>query len=769
MKANSFFKKLFICLTLLLILPVIIINTISNYEVLKNSEMEISNNSIGKLKVAENTLVQLEDSVFKEAVRLSVDTTINELNNFHGEIDITNGNNIVRVLHVLDILSELVRVNDKYDSVYLYLDDFDYTFTSNNDLVKKDLLGDTGWIKYYDDYKNKKVPLSMLTTRIPSNDSKNDKTNSSMNYVMTYIYPLTPYTTNLNGALVVNIKEDAVNNIINGSNANTEGYIFITNNNGDIITNSNTKLLAKNLSKDDYMSKILNNKSSQGYLTTTIDGNKSIVSFLKSNFNNWIFIGVFPITSLSNKVSSIRITTVYMSLFIMVIGILISFFISKRISSPLEKLINDIKTTKGIDIIGDGDEMSILHRAFNTLIKKDKALFDILEKNKIDIKDNCLKNLLNGDISGEMDISIANERFIYNYYICAVISIDKYNEFTKLYREEKYYMKNLISQVSSEVIEVNFLCESLNLSKGETVLIVNTDKCDNVQQILEQSFIKVKEEIAKVLENSITIGIGMCHCGVAEIQDSYFEAQTALKQKLKLGSNNVILWNEFFTSFNYYYPFKIEEYLLNSLQSQSKECLELTLDELVDDLVHKCSLSSENIIQIFTQLVGNTIVKYLLEQHLNIYDIFGAKFNIYYELSAKETIQEIRCWLSDIYSQIIEFHNNTIYSNREKLDSIIEYITNNYQKDIGIKDISESIGLSYSHVRKIFMDEVGESIIDYINNIRVKEAKELLIKTKLSIKNIATNLGYNNDQSFTRFFKKYEGITPGEYRNKKML
>ena len=100
------------------------------------------------------------------------------------------------------------------------------------------------------------------------------------------------------------------------------------------------------------------------------------------------------------------------------------------------------------------------------------------------------------------------------------------------------------------------------------------------------------------------------------------------------------------------------------------------------------------------------------------------------------------------------------------LADIIQYISNNYKNDIGINDISEHVGLSYSHVRKIFKDELRENIIEYINKLRIKEAKNLLSNTNLSIKCIATDLGYNNDQSFTRFFKKYEGITPGDYRSK---
>lgn len=114
-----------------------LINIISNYSVLKNSENEINNNNIGKLKLTENALEQLEDSVAKDAMKLSVDNRINELSNFHDKFNLRDGNNIVMALHILDTLSELVKINNKYESIYLYIEDFDYTFTSNYDLIKK--------------------------------------------------------------------------------------------------------------------------------------------------------------------------------------------------------------------------------------------------------------------------------------------------------------------------------------------------------------------------------------------------------------------------------------------------------------------------------------------------------------------------------------------------------------------------------------------------------------------------------------------------------
>ena len=113
------------------VVPIIIIDTISNYDILKSSENEISNNSIGKLKVAENILDQLESTAFNDSVRFSVNSTINELSSFNNKTVLTNGNNLMLAMHVMNTLTELVRVNDKYSSAYLYLDDFPYVFTSD--------------------------------------------------------------------------------------------------------------------------------------------------------------------------------------------------------------------------------------------------------------------------------------------------------------------------------------------------------------------------------------------------------------------------------------------------------------------------------------------------------------------------------------------------------------------------------------------------------------------------------------------------------------
>jgi AraC-like DNA-binding protein len=177
-------------------------------------------------------------------------------------------------------------------------------------------------------------------------------------------------------------------------------------------------------------------------------------------------------------------------------------------------------------------------------------------------------------------------------------------------------------------------------------------------------------------------------------------------------------------------------------------------------------LSYDNINQIFNQLLGN-IVKYLVESHINISAVFGENYNIYQDLLTRETLDEIREWLLEIFARIFDYRQLPQAKGKNHIANILDYIHQNLHKDIDINTLAEYVGLSYSHVRKIFYDETGANVIAYINNLRINEAKQMLRQSNLSIREIALKLGYNNSQSFNRFFKKYEGITPGDYRHLK--
>jgi len=766
MKNYSFSLKLFVSFSILLLVITIVYVIVYDNAMINSSRKEIGKNCIGKLKVAENTVLEFKNTIRKDTIRLSVNNAINVLSEIrlgsdNGERTI-DSNNLIKLSDALEVILEAVNTSSRYESIYLCFEDLNYSLTSNQGFVPNTDLKDTGWLKYYNDYITKGTSLGWIDTRLPySSDEYADYLAAGS--IITYVYPLTPYTTALRGALVVNIKEDVLSKLINTDNINREGYIYIISNSGSVISHIDKDFLCKDISGIDYINSIINSGTDEGYIITEVDNKSSLVSYYKSPSDGWIYMGVFSLETLKNSVDSIRTNIIYFSILVTIISIVSVYLMSKKLCSPVKKLIQDIKLDKGINILEAGDEMAILRKAFESLSGE-------IEKNKVSIIQNYLSSLLKGRFMYHAD-NFSQISFPYEYFICVAMSIDKYDEFERKYEvKRQYYLKMLIINIAEQVIGSGCSCTGVNMENGEMALIINLEAMptDITKNQIREYFYIIQKETAKIFDYTISIGMGRCYKDIIEIPTSYMEATRALKLKLIYGYGSVISWNEDLEKHKYYFPASIEKYMLNQVKTGDINAVEKTVKRLVGELRSKIGLSSDNVRQIFSQLVGDTIIKFLTNSNIDMSHIFGTNFNIYNELSKKETLEDIEQWLIKIYKIMFDYVNK-YKSDDDKIYKIMDYIQMNYKKDIGIQDIADYVGLSYSHVRKVFKDKIGKNIGDVINSLRMQEAKDLLVRTEISIKDLALILGYNSDQTFSRVFKKLEGITPGEYRTKTVL
>ncbi len=111
---------------------------------------------------------------------------------------------------------------------------------------------------------------------------------------------------------------------------------------------------------------------------------------------------------------------------------------------------------------------------------------------------------------------------------------------------------------------------------------------------------------------------------------------------------------------------------------------------------------------------------------------------------------------------------NVLSKRAEKSGSIIEtakeYIRNNFSKDISLDDVSRVVNISPYYFSKIFKEDTGENFVEYVTNIRIEHAKELLETTEYSMKEICSMVGYSDPNYFSRSFKKHVGVTPTEFK-----
>jgi YesN/AraC family two-component response regulator len=91
-------------------------------------------------------------------------------------------------------------------------------------------------------------------------------------------------------------------------------------------------------------------------------------------------------------------------------------------------------------------------------------------------------------------------------------------------------------------------------------------------------------------------------------------------------------------------------------------------------------------------------------------------------------------------------------------------LSKRYGEDISLEQLADQLQLSRGYLSAYFHEKTGKKFIDYLNEVRISRAKEILSQTDMRIQEIALQVGYQNVNSFIRMFKRISGFTPGEYR-----
>ncbi|MCR4999235.1 MAG: response regulator [Lachnospiraceae bacterium] len=130
-----------------------------------------------------------------------------------------------------------------------------------------------------------------------------------------------------------------------------------------------------------------------------------------------------------------------------------------------------------------------------------------------------------------------------------------------------------------------------------------------------------------------------------------------------------------------------------------------------------------------------------------------------------QTEQELRDWF---FEQIRKICDEIQTTKEETSDSVVSrsltYIKEHFSEEITLDDVARQVDISPYYFSKLFKQEVGENFIEYLTQTRIAKAKEYLVNPKYSIKEICGLCGYSDPNYFSRIFRKYEGISPSEYR-----
>ena len=104
----------------------------------------------------------------------------------------------------------------------------------------------------------------------------------------------------------------------------------------------------------------------------------------------------------------------------------------------------------------------------------------------------------------------------------------------------------------------------------------------------------------------------------------------------------------------------------------------------------------------------------------------------------------------------------------KQINSVVSYVSKHYKAISSLDEICSACYINKSYLCRLFKSTFAISVWEYIANLKIRNACELLTSTSLSVYDIALESGFNTSQYFSRIFKRHIGLTPVEYRRQKI-
>jgi len=182
-------------------------------------------------------------------------------------------------------------------------------------------------------------------------------------------------------------------------------------------------------------------------------------------------------------------------------------------------------------------------------------------------------------------------------------------------------------------------------------------------------------------------------------------------------------------------------------------------------------INTDDSIDLFSCFTGEQkILRLDLKEQEIIEDLFSKMYHEQtnkqkgFELFNKIKLTEMLLYINRITMAKTFYKFDHPNSLHEKTSEIVKYLNDNYAEDINLRKVSEYFYISPNYLCKIFKESTGFTLIEYLNQVRIKQAKSLLKNSSLSISQIYEACGFETMTHFERIFKSITGYSPLKYR-----
>ena len=766
-RSLTFLSKMTIFAFLLSTLPVIFIGTFayvtSSNEIQKNVNsgklqliMQINSNVEQKLTTVNHTLNQVINStVLKGAISkpLTVDDFM-MYNDLRGEI---------RHMQSFDTkIEDVILINDRH-----------------NWMIKNSGLYPFKQYGYYEELMSlMSLEGSSAWTLTPSQwfYSEENSGSAACPYNISLVKKLPTSGLEKYGLALANIPVCSMDDLLE-QEAEQYSDIMILDSDGRIMFHSDLSLVGQPVEAAG-LSIAGSLTDASGQFTAMIGQSNYSISYYRSGLNNWIYLSATSIAGMTKESNKIGTYTLYICVLMLVISMLLAWLGSKQMYSPIQRLLNqmgeritDIRKRNTNEFQAIGDQLSNLFQSNKRLEKEAKQHLH-------QVRTFYLMKALQGNIKlSELPEKL--EQFGYSkqlhewkHMAAIALQID--------FRENSRYAKqdlDLLLFAAHNMIEELIPGEQRLapvMMDHTIVTIIGSVESDpaefhNAKYALTEH---LHSQISSYLDVHVSIGMSQPYQSLTELAAAYREGLEALKQRIKLGAGIIIQYDNMSSGKQYLnisYPSHIENELIDAIKLAEKDKAAELLKGLLSDIL-SAELSPQEYQIPLARLLNNLLIV-MQESGVSMNQLQPVNSSLLEELLGLHTAAEIDDWFwtNVVYPMIKIFKGRQEAQYHNISEKIIDLVQHHYDTDLTLEECASRLHYNANYLSSVFRKETGYSFSEYLSMYRFKMAKKWLSDTEIPIKDIATKLRYNNPQNFIRSFRKQEGITPGQYREKKRI
>ncbi|MBD2871372.1 response regulator transcription factor [Paenibacillus arenilitoris] len=361
-------------------------------------------------------------------------------------------------------------------------------------------------------------------------------------------------------------------------------------------------------------------------------------------------------------------------------------------------------------------------------------------------------------------------------YWVIVVSVDDMAEVTGSRSErDRQLLWYAVLNICQELIDTYLRGYALEHRAGEFVGVLRADAGgDAAPDTAEALFALVgdiRASLERYLKLGVTIGISDRVNRLSDLAQAYKRAREAADYKWYLGKNRIITMDslegaEPEDGSARKYDRELTGKLLSALKADDAAQLEEAVDRFFADLASSRPGGLKYARNLCLQLVL-AVGQLVMELGAQSPDLEAMEAELREALFEKETLGETKrlteSYLSSVRDRIREKRTGKVANVVERVRGFIErhYADGN----LTVADIGKAVYLSPTYVSLLFKQETGQTVGEYLTQVRVDKAKELLRDPQYKFYDICYAIGYTDPSYFTKLFKKATGVTPSAYRD----